>query len=277
MARDLCGKADLTKGELVRRLKSFAKSLKRKSVSYVRFRQETGLSSHRLAHHFASWNELVVAAGLQPIHKKPISDDELYLAMKEGFVRAGGVCSQNRFNKLCRFDVSVYRRRGWGGWRKVLVRFRQWAEIYAPDFPYLQNLPVAADLDANLPNDPTAATWAHRGGRRFGALLNFRGLMHSPLNESGVVFLFGMVAQELGYVIESLTSGFPDCEAKRRIGKGEGNWERIRVEFEYESRNFVTHGHPAGECDVIVCWEHNWPDCPLEVLELKTAIRSLAG
>jgi hypothetical protein len=24
------------------------------------------------------------------------------------------------------------------------------------------------------------------------------------------------------------------------------------------------------ECDMIVCWRHNWEDCPLEVLELKS-------
>ena len=25
-------------------------------------------------------------------------------------------------------------------------------------------------------------------------------------------------------------------------------------------------------CDLIVCWEHNWEECPLEVIELKTVI-----
>jgi hypothetical protein len=23
---------------------------------------------------------------------------------------------------------------------------------------------------------------------------------------------------------------------------------------------------------MIVCWEHNWPECPLEVLELKSLV-----
>jgi len=22
-------------------------------------------------------------------------------------------------------------------------------------------------------------------------------------------------------------------------------------------------------CDMIICWKHNWPECPLEVLELR--------
>lgn len=31
-----------------------------------------------------------------------------------------------------------------------------------------------------------------------GDLINFRGLVYSPLNENGVVFLFGKVAEDLG-------------------------------------------------------------------------------
>lgn len=95
------------------------------------------------------------------------------------------------------------------------------------------------------------------------------------MNENGVVFLFGMIAQELGYVVESITPGFPDCEAKRRISKSGDTWERVRIEFEFDSRTFLTHGHSLTGCDVIVCWQDNWPDCPIEVLELKSAIQSL--
>ena len=25
--------------------------------------------------------------------------------------------------------------------------------------------------------------------------------------------------------------------------------------------------------DIIVCWEHNWPECPLEVIELKKLVK----
>jgi hypothetical protein len=32
------------------------------------------------------------------------------------------------------------------------------------------------------------------------------------------------------------------------------------------------HGHPPDGCDLIVCWEHNWPESPLEVVELKSAL-----
>jgi hypothetical protein len=101
-------------------------------------------------------------------------------------------------------------------------------------------------------------------------------MRHEPVNEQGVVLLFGMLAERLGYVVEAAQKGFPDCEAKRQISPQ--RWERVRIEFEFESRNFRDHGHPADGCDVIVCWRHNWRECPahLEVVELSSAIESLA-
>jgi hypothetical protein len=46
----------------------------------------------------------------------------------------------------------------------------------------------------------------------------------------------------------------------------------VRIEFEYRSRNFAAHRHDPGGCDPIVCWVHDWPDCPIEVLELRQAM-----
>jgi hypothetical protein len=37
------------------------------------------------------------------------------------------------------------------------------------------------------------------------------------VNEQGVVFLFGMVAKELGYMVEVVQTGYPDCEAKDKL------------------------------------------------------------
>lgn len=111
----------------------------------------------------------------------------------------------------------------------------------------------------------------------YGNPIDFRGLRHEPVNENGVVFLFGIVARELGFLVEAVQAGFPDCEAKRQIAPGK--WQRVRIEFEYESRNFLAHGHDVDGCDVIVCWHYNWADCPgsLEVVELCSLIQSLSA
>jgi len=104
----------------------------------------------------------------------------------------------------------------------------------------------------------------------YGPLMNPSPLAHGPTNEMGVLFLFGTVAAQLGFVVTRVRSEFPDCEAMILVGPEK--WQRIRIEFEYESRNFLKHMHDAKECDLIVCWKHNWPECPVEVLELSSMI-----
>jgi hypothetical protein len=95
-------------------------------------------------------------------------------------------------------------------------------------------------------------------------------LMLAPTNEQGVLFLFGAVARKLGFVVLRIQPGYPDCEALREMEPG--LWQLIRIEFEYESRNFLMHGHKPDKCHLIVCWKHNWSESPLEVIELKTAL-----
>jgi hypothetical protein len=93
-------------------------------------------------------------------------------------------------------------------------------------------------------------------------------MTNAPVNELGVMVLFGMVAVGLGLQVESVQGKFPDCVAKRQVAPGK--WQYLRIEFEYESKNFKLHGHDPKGCDMIVCWRHNWKDCPaeIEVVEL---------
>jgi hypothetical protein len=102
-----------------------------------------------------------------------------------------------------------------------------------------------------------------------GDVINFRGLVYGPVNEMGVVALFAKISEELGFIIEEVKAGFPDCIARRQIDKG---WERVAIEFEYFSSSFCRHGHDPQGCDLIVCWEHDWDVCPVPVLTLKQYI-----
>ena len=104
----------------------------------------------------------------------------------------------------------------------------------------------------------------------YGPLIRSSALVYGPTNEMGVVCLFGAMAQQLGFLILRIQTEFPDCEAMRVVE--ENRLQPVRIEFEYESRNFLKHMHDPAGCDLIVCWEHNWPECPLEVIELKKAV-----
>ena len=106
-----------------------------------------------------------------------------------------------------------------------------------------------------------------------GSPVNFRGLIYSPINEQGVVYLFGLISEDLNIRVESIQQGYPDCTGIRYLGKGK--WERIRIEFEYKSSNF---DHDPKGCDVIVCWEDNLAGKNrkelegIEIIELKSMI-----
>jgi hypothetical protein len=100
---------------------------------------------------------------------------------------------------------------------------------------------------------------------------------YEPVNEMGVMVLFSMMAERLGFVVESVQAGFPDCEAKIEVEPG--RWQHFRIEFEFESRGFKQHGHNERQCDLIVCWRHNWKGCPanLQVLELSQLVGKLTA
>jgi HNH endonuclease len=97
-------------------------------------------------------------------------------------------------------------------------------------------------------------------------------LSNAPVNEMGVMILFGMLAGELGFQIEAVQGRYPDILARRQIQPG--RWQDVRIEAEYESRNFAQHGHDPAKCDIIVCWRHNWVKCPkhIEVIELSRVV-----
>jgi hypothetical protein len=103
-----------TANNLIRQLKEVAERLGKKSVSRSEFLRETGITEYHVRKFFDSWNDLVRAAGLEPIDTSRIEDDEVLQAMKDAFMAAGQICVQTRFEKLCRYNISVYRRRGWG-------------------------------------------------------------------------------------------------------------------------------------------------------------------
>lgn len=108
--------------------------------------------------------------------------------------------------------------------------------------------------------------------RVFGDKIHFKSLSCAPVNELGVVYLFGVLHETFDFKIESIQAGFPDCIARRRISPNK--WEEIRIEFEYDSASFQAHKHNPDGVDVIVCWTHNWEKCPkrIEIVELSSLL-----
>ena len=84
-----------------------------------------------------------------------------------------------------------------------------------------------------------------------------------PVNEMGVVMLFGSIAKNMGWELVSIGASFPDAEIRLPDGK------IYRAEFEYVASNFKQHNHDPRKCDLIVCWENDFPESPLPILSLQ--------
>ena len=262
------------------------------SPSRAEFKAKARMTEYQVLRHFPSWREAVRAAGLEPDSTNIKLDDSDLLQDWGNLVRRNRqIPTRDQYRREGKYSPGVFERH-FGPWSSIPAKFRNFAEEKPEWADVLALLPIAAPkrpargtshTSTDILSEAASPIAIHRhrhakleGRAIYGNPIDFRGLRHEPVNEQGVVFLFGMVAKELGYMVEAVQAGFPDCEAKRQVGPSK--WQRVRIEFEFESREFRDHGHPEDGCDVIVCWRHNWPDCPahLEVVELASVIKSLA-
>lgn len=174
--------------------------------------------------------------------------------------------------------------RRFGGWTKVASAMMHHATEQGVEAEWKDELDIVRSYLEATPTQIRNSPWISSSGSKpvlradepvYGPPVVPFELLLSPTNEQGVVFLFGAMARKLGFAITQIQTAFPDCEAYREIEPGK--WQRVRIEFEYESRNFKEHMHDPEKCHLIVCWRHNWEDCPLEVVELKSAVRKLTA
>jgi hypothetical protein len=109
-----------------------------------------------------------------------------------------------------------------------------------------------------------------------GRRINFRGLTYAPVNEQGVVLLFGMICEQLGIIVEGIRQGYPDAIGIDYRGERHRG-VRKSIEFEYFSANFSRQQHDPSKCDILVCWNHDWKTSPsnLEIIELKKEIEEM--
>ncbi|HET9401719.1 MAG TPA: hypothetical protein VFO34_12295 [Candidatus Acidoferrales bacterium] len=267
------------KKRILKALAATAKELGR-TPSHAEFLRRARVKKSAVRREFSKWNEAVRAAGLKPARIfRRLDKNQLLEDWGKTVRKLGRVPSRAGYSRAGRHDpVSLEVRFGWDA---VPQAFRNYARG-RPEWRDVLELINTCERERRMQESRMAVRRSMsrksrreglNGGIFYGDPMDFHGLRHEPVNEQGVVLLFGMLAQEMGYLVESVQMGFPDCEAKRKIGPG--RWQRVRIEFEFESRGFRQHKHPVAGCDVIVCWRHNWEECPksIEVIELASVIR----
>ena len=188
--------------------------------------------------------------------------------------------SATEFNKLGKHSVGAFQRlcAQWSAVPRMMFEYAEekeleskWGDVVNMMRDRLKN--GKATNPDKWPLPPVGQPRIKRDRPVYGPAMLPTPLMHIPTNEAGVMFLFATLALQLGFMATIVRSDFPDCEALREVEPKK--LQRVLIEFEYESRNFLKHGHRVKECDIIVCWEHNWPECPLEVIELKKVVERM--
>jgi hypothetical protein len=105
-----------------------------------------------------------------------------------------------------------------------------------------------------------------------GDVINFRGFVYAPLHAWGVFSLFSTVIRELRLQVEEIFPHTPGCAARRRTARG---WESIVVRCTVHSSDMRVHADDLASGSLLICWEDDWPECPVRVIELRTVIQRL--
>ena len=256
-----------------------------KTLTRREFVKSSGISEWHINRLFPEgrWTELRTLAGLDrhPLDYDARDTEQLLIEFDRVVKDLGKIPTAALLNKKAQFSYESFKRK-FGGLKATVQAYQSWLVEHDPHAEILQSIRTESRHEVPQPlviskavtaGPPTK--WSKLDGAQYGPPIDFRGLRHAPINEQGVVYLFGVVSYELGFIVESVQGQFPDCDAKRHIGND--RWQRVRIEFEYRSRNFKDHAHDPEGADLVVCWIHDWPECPLEVLDLRSAIDELEG
>ena len=281
-----------TKEQIISEIKAIADRLGTKSLKQCEWTEHSSISLGAVRNHFGNWNKAVMDAGLNTTNTSQVTKDAQTISNSDLLAdlirlqKQHGKVTESLVNSEGTFSTQPYRKR----WKSIKVALAEaFHTLHAGELiTDKKEIPVNQNYKEAIPNisnkDIIGLTHGlHVPSEKIqtrkrsivGQPLDFRGMRFAPVNEQGVVYLFGMVSQELGFFIESVRVKYPDCEGKRCCDSKANLWEHLYIEFEYKSTNFVEHGHNPEDCDLIVCWIHDWKDCPLEVLELREAIRVL--
>lgn len=235
-----------------------------------------GVSPHHVTRHFGTYTQALSEAGLEPQGAGYMVALEKLFYDWAGVVRQlGKLPSVAEYRLASKYSARPLTAR-FGSWKNVPHGLKLYAQTEGLEEEWKDVMELVSrsgkvtvkETSSSTSTSTLPSTLTLQKDRPvFGMSLMPIPMAHAPMNENGVLCLFGMLAEELGFVVLRIQLGFPDCKAMRRID--EKHWQEVWIEFEFESRNFLAHMHDPEGCDLIVCWEHNWPECPLEVVELK--------
>lgn len=280
---------DLNRDEIIALLKKVAEELGHRPNQFE-FWQMAKAKKEHMRRLFGSYRELVQEAGFEALGPGyHLTTEQLLTDWAVVARKMGKAPTVMQYNKAGKYSHRAFRMR-WKSWHAVPAVVVEWATGKWPDRQWDDVAEIARKYTAerkaagtrlgkkkyNRLTSTEETELTSTPGRKqaaglvYGRPLVMQALATAPTNEAGVMYLFASLATALGFTVLHIQQAFPDCHAFRR-GQ-DGLWRIVRIEFEFESRNFLMHGHDPKGCDLIVCWTHNWESCPVEVVELSKIV-----
>ena len=181
--------------------------------------------------------------------KDPLTSDELIAEFHRVATELGTTPTWAKFDSRARVSSATVKKR-FGGLQGTLKHYRDWLETNAPDSPLLLKLQTKSKHEIPSPpsqpqSDPSRTAWTKLDGTEFenADQLSRASPCADQRTRRRVLVRHGRL--RTGLIVEAVQTGFPDCEAKRCVNTRDNRWQRVRIEFEFRSRNFRDHGHDA--------------------------------
>lgn len=277
-----------SKESIIATLQNLAAGLKKDTLS----KSDIGrvLPPSSVNRYFVNLGNALEAAGLKRTsgtdhlesYYNRLSDDDLFLSVLRIERQLGHEPKAIEYQANGGHSPQPFRARFGKTWVDTLKRYRKWKQdrsvVDSAPANEAQRTPKVSELSIAVESRQPSNNYPNMSlepAQFYGEPIDFRGLRHAPINEQGVVYLFGMVSRELGFYIEAIQQGFPDCEGKYLHNQKKNLWAKARIEFEFRASSFKEYGHDPSGCDFVVCWINDWPDCPITVIELRKELLKL--
>jgi hypothetical protein len=214
----------MDKDEIIAELRRVAELLGTTSVTRQQFSQYGRIGVKTVEYKFGTWNQAIKAAGLVPTKpgvQNVLLDEELLQEIIRLTKEIGKQPTLGELSAKGQFSLMPYKTR-WGSLDEACkVAYAKYGYPLVdggklPDRP-ARKQQVSSSSKGAIRQIHKRQQGGSRKKVQYGEPMDFRGLRHAPINEQGVVYLFGMVSRELGFLIESVKAPYPDCEGKRCV------------------------------------------------------------
>ena len=205
-------------------------------------------SLEQITYRHGCWSVAIKSAGLEPnpnnqpprqpvITKEQLTDEFIRVANLLGRIPA-----VNQFRANAKFSWRPYQT-NWGSWDAAVKAICQ---ENACRFTFSA---LIRPKDAPAPSRRRPLSFSCP-------------LLYEPQNEYETIVLFCFLAEELGFIIKSVQSAFPDAVLVK-------DGQEVLAEFEFLSSNYSQHCHPLDFDGIVICWRRDIDLGGIKILSIE--------